>query len=370
MATVLARLKYWSISISSSGTTQPPAIRAVADLLELLMEATTQLSQALEQFSGEERRNTLQSRIREHEWDMEKRELLKERGALREQLELQKGLHTLAEEKLRKVQAAAATAAIRAPTPQRSTSPSWLPILPPVVSVSTIPIILPELSPKRTASPHEIKVPSRPTTAERECIDPPVPMTRPQPIANLTRPPVSPSQVVSRRRVRPATADSATTTRDTNNVTTGSASVAPASQAATLVASPGENSSRSRTFIRGPRAQSALTLSPPRNLPIGPTPKTYTGTNTDTDTGTNIARSFTIAAPSRVQSDREAALQTLTSAVAHLSSPQRQSVQPASNQRLWGPKLGSSHPHQACRASSPRHRDANHSRRIPSARLL
>src|SRR5258706_1054914 len=139
MATVLARLKSWSISMPLCAA-QPPAIRVVADLLELLMEATTQLSEALEQFSGEERRNTLQSRIREHEWQMEKRELLKERGALREQLAIQKGLHNLAEEKLRRVQA---TAASTATTPQRTTSPSRLPILPPTVTVSSIPITLP-----------------------------------------------------------------------------------------------------------------------------------------------------------------------------------------------------------------------------------
>jgi hypothetical protein len=338
MATVLARLKSWSISSISmpSCATQPPAIRAVADLLELLMEATTQLSEALEQFSGEERRNTLQSRIREHEWDMEKRQLLKERGALREQLELQKSLHTLAEEKLHRVQAASTPpAASTATTPQRTTSPSWLPILPPVISVSSIPITLPELSPKGTdtAPSHEIKeikMPSRPATIELECTESPTQVTSLQPITNLPIPPTSLIGVVSRRRVRPATPPESATCVTDNDIT-GTA------QAATLVASTGENPTRSRTVLRGPRAPCASTFPPPRNLPVGPTPKTHTGTNTDTNT--NTAHPLT---PSRVQSDREAALQTLTSAVALLSS--RHSVQPASNQRLWLPKSGSSHP--------------------------
>ena len=327
-----------------SYATQPPAIRAVADLLELLMEATTQLSEALEQFSGEERRNTLQSRLREHEWQMEKRELLKERGALREQLELQKDLHTLAEEKLRRVQAAT-PAASTATTPQRTTPPSWFPILPPVVSVSTIPITLPELSPKSTgdAPTHEIKVPLSPPTAEQERSESPVPMTS---LQQITLPPV---EVVIRRRVRPATGDNATT-RVTNNGITNSASVPPVSQAVNLVAPSGEIPSRSRTVLRGPRAQCASTLPPPppplplRNLSIGPTPKTHTSTSMGTSTNMGITRSLTLGPPSSVQSDREAALQTLTSAVALLSSPQRHSVQPASNQRLWGSHSGSSHP--------------------------
>jgi len=338
----------------SSCTTQPPAIRAVADLLELLMEATTQLSEALEQFSGEERRNNLQSRIREHEWEMEKRDLLKERGALREQLELQKDLYTLAEEKLRRVQAAATAASPATPvtpvtpavppTPQRTTSPSWLPILPPVVSVSSILITFPELSPKSTgtAPSHEIKVPSRPTTAEHEPTKPPVLVKSLQPITNLPRPPVSPLEVVSRRRVRPATADSAT--RASSNGTTGSASVPPVSQAATLVASTGEHPSRSRTVLRGPRAQSALTLPPPRNVPTDPTPKTPTGTNADMNADMNTRHSLTPAVPSSTKSDREAALQTLTSTVALLSSSQRHSVRPALNQVLWSPNSGSLQP--------------------------
>lgn len=310
------------------------------------MEATTQLSEALEQFSGEERRNTLQSRLREYEWQMEKRELLKERGALREQLEAQKGLHTLTE--LRRVQTASATmtatttAPTPATTPQRSTSPSWLPVLPPVISVSTIPITLPELSPKGadTAPSHEIKISSPPATVELERTGSPAQETSLQPITKLPPPPVSPLEVVSRRRVRPATTDSAS--RVTNNGTTGTASVPPVSQAVTLVASTGEYPARSRTVLRGPRAPCASSLPPPRNLPIGPTPKTHAGT--DTDTNTNTARNLTPAVPSRVQSDRAAALQTLTSRVPLLSSPQRHSVQPASNQRLWVPNSGSSHP--------------------------
>lgn len=334
-----------SISGPSLSATQPPAIRAVADLLELLMEATTQLSEALEQFSGEEKRNTLQSRLREHEWQMEKRELLKERGALREQLEIQKGLHSL---ELRRVQTVSATTAATttAPTPatspQRTTSPSWLPVLPPVISVSTIPITLPELSPKGadTAPSHEIKISSPPATVELERTGSPAQETSLQPITNLPLPPVSPLEVVSRRRVRPATTHSAS--RVTNNGTTGTASVPPVSQAVTLVASTGEYPFRSRTVLRGPRAPCASTFPPPRNLPIGPTPKTHTGT--DTDTSTNTARSLSPAVPSRVQSDRAAALQTLTSRVPLLSSPQRHSVQPASNQRLWVPNSGSSHP--------------------------
>lgn len=342
MATILARLKSWSISLPSTGT-QPPAIRAVVDLLELLMEATTQLNDALEQFSGEERRNTLQSRIREHEWEMEKRELLKERGVLREQLELQKGLHDLAEEKLRSVQAAATTtitptAAVRPPpTPRRTTSPSWLPTLPPVANVSAIPITLPELSLKSPgiAQSPEIKAPS----PAAEHTEPPVPAPSLQPITNLPLSPVSPYEVVSRRRVRPATAENAV-----NGGTTPSAPTPPvsqAAQAATLVASSGDTLSRSRPPpLRGPRAQSALV--PPRILPIGPTPKIQTNTNTNTTT--NMARSLTLA-PSTVQSDREAALQTLTSAVTLVSSSQRHSVQPASNQR----SAGSSHPPSSMR---------------------
>ena len=361
MATILSRLKSWSISLPSTGA-QPPAIRAVTDLLELLMEATTQLNDALEQFSGEERRNTLQSRIREHEWEMEKRELLKERGALREQLERHKDLHNLAEEKLRRIQAATTTAATKTtipptapvlpPTPRRTTSPTWLPTLPPVANVSAIPITLPELSPKSpgTAQSPEVEAPleapSRPT-AERT--EPPVPVASLQPITKLPLSPVSPYEVVSRRRVRPATAENAVH----GGTTPGSAPAPPVSPSATLVASTGDNLSRSRPHLRGPRAQSALVA--PRILPMGPTSKTHTSTNPNGTT--NITRSHSLA-PSTVQSDREAALQTLTSAVTLLSSSQsqRHSVQPASNQR----SSGASHPPSSMRnlVSAPPRRES------------
>ena len=366
MATILSRLKTWSISLPSIGA-QPPAIRAVTDLLELLMEATTQLNDALEQFSGEERRNTLQSRIREHEWEMEKRELLKERGALREQLERHKDLHNLAEEKLQRIQAATTTtttaatkttitltAPVLPPTPRRTTSPTWLPTLPPVANVSAIPITLPELSPKSPgiAQSPEIKAPfeapSRPTGERTE---PPVPVASLQPITNLPLSPVSPYEVVSRRRVRPATATAENAV--IGGTTTGSAPAPPVSPSVTLVASTGDNMSRARPHLRGPRAQSALV--PPRILPMGPTSKTQAGTHPSG--ATNLTRSHSVA-PSTVQSDREAALQTLTSAVTLLSSSQsqRHSVQPASNTR----SSGASHPPSSMRTlvSAPPRRES------------